>query len=115
MAPFRSVARRAISEWCMLIRWHKSKSGRCKRKHKRIERMLSISQAMSTYRIGWRRLAEWRRRGLPCLIGPGRTVLIRESDLRIWIANAERTEVLSQSLIAAERVTRYGRSRERMD
>jgi hypothetical protein len=79
--------------------------------------MLSISQAMSTHRIGWKRLAEWRRRGLPCLIGPGRTVLIRKSDLRNWIANAERAEDLSRSLVAAERVTQYGqdRSRERLD
>jgi len=47
--------------------------------------MLAITDVISKYPIGMRRLTQWRKAGLPSWSGPGKLVLIRECDLREWM------------------------------
>jgi hypothetical protein len=74
-------------------------------------KLLSISQAIVKYGISWRRLAEWRRNGLPCLIGPGRLVLVKESDIQTWLkvnSKGKDLKPFSRLSVAAENVDQYG-------
>ena len=67
---------------------------------------ITLAEAMSKYRISRSRLDRWLKAGLPCLIGQGRLVVIRERDLKAWIS--QQNGLAADTSLAAEKNASWG-------
>lgn len=89
----KRLAQLAGVEPSKIAHWH-FKFSHLFRTHKRFERppgMLSVTEISSRYGIAPPLLIEWRKAGLPSRRGPGKLVLIKETDLQKWIAKVRWT------------------------